>query len=55
MMSTTARRYGLKPDDFPVAAECSRASISLPLSASLTDDDVERVIAAVTELGELAD
>ena len=45
-------RYGLKPDDFPAAVECSNASISLPLSASLTEDDVERVIAAVAELGE---
>ena len=45
-------RYGLKPDDFPAAMECSRACISLPLSASLSDDDVERVIGAVAELGD---
>ena len=45
-------RYGLKPEDFPAAVECYDASMSLPLSASLTDDDVERVIGAVAELGE---
>ena len=45
-------RYGLKPDDFPAAMECSRACISLPLSASLSDDDVERVIGAVAEVGD---
>ena len=44
-------KYGLKPDDFPAAMDCYRACISLPLSASLGDDDVERVIGAVTELG----
>jgi dTDP-4-amino-4,6-dideoxygalactose transaminase len=44
-------RYGLRPDDYPAALESSRAAISLPLSASLTDDDVDRVIGAVTELG----
>jgi dTDP-4-amino-4,6-dideoxygalactose transaminase len=44
-------KYGLKPDDFPAAMESSRACISLPLSAALTDDEVDRVIGAVTELG----
>jgi dTDP-4-amino-4,6-dideoxygalactose transaminase len=44
-------KYGLKPEDFPAAMDSYRASISLPLSASLTDGEVDRVIAAVTELG----
>jgi dTDP-4-amino-4,6-dideoxygalactose transaminase len=44
-------KYGLRPEDFPVAQKCFQSSISLPLSASLTDDDVERVISAVTEIG----
>jgi dTDP-4-amino-4,6-dideoxygalactose transaminase len=43
-------RYGLKPDDFPAAVECYRSVISLPLSATLGDDDVERVISAVVGL-----
>ncbi|MGA2976276.1 MAG: DegT/DnrJ/EryC1/StrS aminotransferase family protein [Spirochaetia bacterium] len=44
-------RYGLKPDDFPVSYECFKRCISLPIPASLTDDEVERVIAAVAEIG----
>jgi len=51
LMKYYRERYGLKPEDFPAAVECYQASISIPLSASLSDDDVERVIAAVTELG----
>ena len=43
-------RYGLKPDDFPVAVECYRTCISLPISASLRDEEMERVISAVAGL-----
>ena len=50
MMTYYRDRYGLKPDDFPVAMECYRAGISLPLSSSLSDDDVQRVISAVSGL-----
>ncbi len=51
-MSYYRKRYGLKPEDFPAALECFQASISIPLSASLSDEEVERVISAVAELGE---
>jgi dTDP-4-amino-4,6-dideoxygalactose transaminase len=51
MMSYYRERYSLKPGDFPVALECFQSSVSLPLSASLSDEDVERVIAAVVEIG----
>ncbi len=50
-MSYYRERYGLKPEDFPVALECYQAAVSLPLSASLTDEDVEQVIEAVVEVG----
>jgi dTDP-4-amino-4,6-dideoxygalactose transaminase len=50
-MSYYRDRYGLKPESFPVSMRCFSSSISLPLSASLTDDDVERVIRAVSEIG----
>jgi dTDP-4-amino-4,6-dideoxygalactose transaminase len=40
-------RFGFKPDDFPVAAWISERTVSLPLSAKLTDGEVERVIEAV--------
>lgn len=50
-----AERYGLSPEDFPVGAEISRRTISLPLSSALADRDVEDVIAAVRKvLGEYA-
>jgi len=51
IMSYYRERYGLQPEDFPVAHACYESSVSLPLSASLTDDEVDRVIAAVAEIG----
>jgi dTDP-4-amino-4,6-dideoxygalactose transaminase len=43
-------RFRLRPEDFPVATEISRRTISLPLSAKLTARDVEDVIAAVRKV-----
>jgi len=43
-------RFSLSPQDFPVAAEISRRTISLPLSARLTSKDVDDVIAAVRKV-----
>ncbi len=46
-------RFDLAPEDFPNAAWISDRTLSLPLSAKLSDADVERVIAAVrSNLGE---
>ncbi len=42
-------RFGYKPEDFPNANWISERTVSLPLSAKLTDEQVDRVIAAVTE------
>jgi dTDP-4-amino-4,6-dideoxygalactose transaminase len=39
--------YGYKRGDFPNAEWISDRTVSLPLSAKLTDDDVEDVIEAV--------
>jgi len=50
LMTYYRTRYDLAPEDFPVAFEAYQGCISLPMSASLTDDDVERVIAAVKSL-----
>lgn len=41
---------GLSPKDFPLAWEVGRRTLSLPLSAKLTDNDVARVIQAVREV-----
>ena len=40
-------RYGLKPDDFPVAYDCFQRAVSLPIYSKMTDGDVERVVEAV--------
>lgn len=40
-------RFGFKPDDYPNADWISERTISLPLSAKMTDDEVDRVITEV--------
>jgi dTDP-4-amino-4,6-dideoxygalactose transaminase len=42
-----ATRWGYRPEQFPNAADIGGRTLSLPLSAKLTDAEVERVIAAV--------
>lgn len=41
------QQYGWHPEMFPVAMEIGRQTVSLPLSARLTDQDVTDVIDAV--------
>ena len=43
-------RFGFSADDFPNAREISDRTISLPLSAALSEQDVEDVIAAVRKV-----
>ena len=42
-------KFGWRPEDYPGATLIGRQTVSLPLSAKLTDDEVLRVIAAVHE------
>lgn len=44
------KRYGYRPGDFPNAEEIGSRTVSLPLSAKLTDQDVQDVIAAVRKV-----
>jgi dTDP-4-amino-4,6-dideoxygalactose transaminase len=44
------KTYGFKPDDFPHAKFISDRTISLPLSAKLSDEDVEDVIDEVRDI-----
>jgi dTDP-4-amino-4,6-dideoxygalactose transaminase len=44
------KRFGWKPQDYPHAMNLGRETVSIPLSASLTDDDVSDVIAAVRKI-----
>jgi dTDP-4-amino-4,6-dideoxygalactose transaminase len=46
------QRYGLKQEDYPVALRCYRETISLPIYPDLEDDQVQRVITAIRELGD---
>jgi dTDP-4-amino-4,6-dideoxygalactose transaminase len=43
---------GVKPGDFPHAEEIGSRTVSLPLSPSMTDDDVEDVVEAVRRILE---
>jgi dTDP-4-amino-4,6-dideoxygalactose transaminase len=45
------RTYGLKEQDYPVAMQCYLETISLPIYPDLGDEQVERIIAAIKELG----
>ena len=40
-------RYGLKPEDFPVATDVYSRAVSLPIYTLMTDEDVGRVVRAV--------
>ena len=40
-------RFGLRPEDFPAASWISERTLSLPLSAKLSDGDVNRIVQAV--------
>lgn len=44
--------FAWKPEDYPNAMRIGRQTVSLPLSAKLTDKDVEDVIKAVTDILE---
>jgi len=41
------QHYGWRPEDTPHATQVGRRTVSLPISAKLTDQDVSDVIAAV--------
>lgn len=45
-------KHGFKPQDFPVATREFERIVSLPLSARMTDDDVQDVIEAFQEIVE---
>jgi dTDP-4-amino-4,6-dideoxygalactose transaminase len=44
------RTFGWRPEDYPAAMKVGRQTVSLPLSAKLTDQDVEDVIHAVKDI-----
>jgi len=50
MHSYYEKKYGYKPDDFPVAKRLSETVITLPLYPRLSDIEVEYIISALNEL-----
>lgn len=42
------KRFGWKPEEYPHAMKIGRETISLPLSPRLTDENIDRIVAAVT-------
>lgn len=41
------QRYGWRPEQTPYATQVGRSTVSLPISAKLTDSDVERIVDAI--------
>jgi len=46
--------FGWRPEDWPVAYRIGEATVSLPLTAKLTDDDVSDVIRATRKVLRVA-
>jgi dTDP-4-amino-4,6-dideoxygalactose transaminase len=44
-------RFGYRPDDFPVAGDCERHSLAIPLHNRMRDEDYRRVVDALRALG----
>ena len=47
MLSFYAKKYGLKPESFPIAYAANHCSISLPLFHGMTEDEQGHVISAI--------
>jgi dTDP-4-amino-4,6-dideoxygalactose transaminase len=43
-------RFGWKPEEYPNAMKIGRQTVSLPISAKLTDDDIEYIISSVKDV-----
>jgi dTDP-4-amino-4,6-dideoxygalactose transaminase len=49
-MTYWKERYHCEPHEFPVASRYFAGAVTLPLFAGMTDDEVDRVVAAVREI-----
>ena len=47
------KKYGLKPEDFPLAAQCEDTSITLPIFPGMIEADQKRVAAVLREALDL--
>lgn len=53
LLSYYREGYALKPADFPVSLARYQSTVSLPIYPSLRDEEVDRVISAVREVGDM--
>ena len=51
MLGYYAKRYGIKPDDFPGARDCDANTMAIPLHNRMTDEDYEYVVKSIKSLG----
>ncbi len=51
-MTYWKERYRCEPDDFPIASRYFAGAVTLPLFPGMTDDEVDRVVAAVRNILE---
>jgi dTDP-4-amino-4,6-dideoxygalactose transaminase len=49
-LTTLGRRYGYRDGDFPVTERIARETVTLPLHAAMTPQDVDRVCAACADV-----
>ena len=50
MLPYYARKYNLKPMDFPNTAIADSLLVTIPLFASMTDDEQQYIIDAIKEI-----
>jgi len=51
MLGYYRKRFGLKADDFPVARDCDRYTMAIPLHNRMSEDDYRRVVRALRGIG----
>ncbi len=50
MLKYYQQRFGLRPEDYPVAMDCDRNTMAIPLHNKLSADDYEYVVSALRKL-----
>lgn len=50
MLNYYAKKYNIHPDDYPVARDCDRYTIAIPLHNKMTAEDYEYVVKTIKEI-----
>lgn len=51
MLGLYRKKFGIRPDDFPVSRDCDRYTMAIPLHNRMTAEDYEYVVKMIKELG----